>query len=629
MVRCKHKKKILILFVLIANVLLNGCQADEPQLSSPLDLPGGSSQAIIRTPSLATDLPYAITGTAAFTQDTDSIVGSADSFATETAPPPTRTPAATLSNWRHAPVTPDQISERVLEIYHEGQLKGRDPHSFSVIGDCQSIPFVFMGPFGRGELEPGKADGHLWRVITTFNTSFKRWSVTSRGGFTAASILNPIQADPQLCKPGETPLSCEIRLNNPAYAFITLENWLDPDHVDRYEIYLRQIVAVVIENGIIPILITKADGSENKFGDHIINPMIVNIAYENELPLVNFYHSAQFLDNKGIDPEREGFHLSQHGYDLKNILALRGLYQVWQAVEGSQVAVENTPSPTPSAQPTQAGIDEVNLPNCAPHDCIFFGLAHSHDGEIINDGVYAYAVGEKQVNQILGTGYDLQDVKDDGHTLLVNHLEKLYVINLLDGSTQHISDSFNYLGKQGAYWSTGESEIIFLDNNTPLLTNFGQAFHLFPSANGDVVYFASGTCTSKDYCQQQAIYQRIIGGESLLVERFTKPVFSPDGRWVAFLNPEAAMAANFYHINYLLAQQTDIGINSRRILYLPHEKGFMVYTDVMDYAFSPNNNQLFILYDVYSEYYEHSLRIQTYLWDLDKSRLYDFDHIIE
>lgn len=88
-----------------------------------------------------------------------------------------------------------------------------------------------------------------------------------------------------------------------------------------------------------------------------------------------------------------------------------------------------------------------------------------------------------------------------------------------------------------------------------------------------------------------------------------------------------AERSNFFHINYLLTQETAIGINSSRVLYQPYEMGFMVYTDVMDYAFSPDNNKLFILYDVYSEYYEHSLRIQTYLWDLDKRLLYDFDCI--
>ncbi|MDY6867903.1 MAG: hypothetical protein SVT56_08355, partial [Chloroflexota bacterium] len=92
------------------------------------------------------------------TENSDSLTEESTSetgAATETqAPTPTFTFAPTLSDWREAPITPEAIHNRVLDIYAEGQRQGRDPHSFSVIGDCQSIPFVFMGPFGRGELEP-------------------------------------------------------------------------------------------------------------------------------------------------------------------------------------------------------------------------------------------------------------------------------------------------------------------------------------------------------------------------------------------------------------------------------------------------------------------------------------------
>jgi len=170
------------------------------------------------------------------------------------------TPAPTLSDWREAPISPEEISQHVIEIYQDGQGQGRDPHSFSVIGDCQAIPFVFMGPYGRGDMEPDAAESQLWNVINAFDASFKRWSVTARGGFTAASIFNPLQADPYSCKPGETPLACEFRLNNPAIVFVTLETWLEPETVDRYEGYLRQILDYVIERGTVPILLTIARG---------------------------------------------------------------------------------------------------------------------------------------------------------------------------------------------------------------------------------------------------------------------------------------------------------------------------------------------------------------------------------
>jgi hypothetical protein len=542
---------------------------------------------------------------------------------TETQSPVEPTPAPTISDWRYAPISPEKISDRVFEIYQLGQSLGRDPYSFSVIGDCQSIPYVFMGPFGRGELEPDPAESQLWKAINSFYPSFKRWAVTARGGFTAASILNPLQADPDLCKPGETPLTCEFRLNNPAYVLITLETWLDPDSIERYEVYLRQIIDNVIERGAIPILLTKADAAELRSSQHIINPVIVNVAYEYQLPLVNFWKAAHYLDHNGIDPEREGFHLSQEGYDVKNILALRALYQVWTAVDGLNptiVDAEQTPTATPV--PTKTPEVQVSIPNCQ-RGCIYFGIANSHDGTVSNGGVFAYNVEEQILNPVLPDGFDLQDVSIDGNRLLANHNERLYEIKLTDGSYRLISDSFFYYGKLGAFWNEKE-EIIYLDQDTPIQTENGYAYHLIPSASDKSLLFQVGSCGSKDFCQSDGIYRQEPDGNITKLEKFISPKFSPDGSRVAFLNPDAAKEQNYYHIWYMLMEDTDVGAASRRVLYFPEEHGFMVYPEVETYAFSPDSNMLIIIYNVYSEYYRHSLRLQTYLWNLKNGILYEY-----
>ncbi len=534
------------------------------------------------------------------------------------------TPAPTLSDWRDAPISPESISDRVLEIYQRGQALGRDPLGFSVIGDCQSIPYVFMGPYSRGELEPAPAESQLWKAINAFEPSFKRWAVTARGGFTAASILNPLQADPELCKPGETPLTCEFRLNNPAFVIITLETWLDPESIDRYEIYLRQIVDTVIEQGAVPILLTKADSSELRNGTHIINPVVVRVAYEYQLPVVNFWRAAQYLDNFGIDPEREGFHLSQAGYNLKNTLALRALYQVWTAVESTQTAaVEETAIPTATPEPTQENDIQVEIPDCAS-ECIFFGTAISRDGEIVSGGVYAYVVETQELTQVLPEGFDLQDVSGDGNHLLVNNQNELYQVNLQDGTAELVSETFNYLGVLGAYWLSNDEDLVFLDTSDPIQTSTGEAYRLIPGADDDTLIIEIGSCSSKDFCQSEGIFQKNSDDSITLMDKVIKPTFSPDGSKVAYLNPDAATKENYGHIWYLIMEETADGASSRRVLYLPEESGFMVYPEVETYAFSPGSNQLLILYNVYSEYYRYSLRLQTYLWNLDLGILYDY-----
>jgi len=533
-------------------------------------------------------------------------------------------------NWRDAPIMPD-VSQHVLQIYQDGQAQGRNPHNFSVIGDCQAVPFVFMGPFERGELEPDNAESYLWEAIAQFKGSFVRSGMAVRGGFTAASILNPIQADPHYCKPGETPLTCEFRLNNPAFVFITLETWLDPNSVDRYETYLRKIVEYVIERGTVPILITKADSSELRNGTHVINPAIVRVARDYDVPVVNFWRSAQYLDNYGIDPNREGFHLSEDGYKLKNILALRALYTVWKAVDHQEVSSgigvgslgNPTTTSTPQATPTPQPGPLVTAPKCEG-GCIFFASAASQDGVVMSQGIFAYAYRDHKLTSVLGKGFDLQDVSEDGQRLLVNQVNRLYEINLSNASANLISESFFPLGKQGAYWNSDESIIIFLDQNNPLRTETGEAFNLFPSIRDDERYLESGSCISKDYCQSSGVYRINPDQTTTRLASQSGLVFSPNGKLVAFLNPAAATKDNFYHIHYVFLEETERGISSRRVFYFPEESGFMVYPEVSDYAFSMDSNKLFIIYDVYSAYFERSLCFRTYMLDVQTGNLYDY-----
>jgi hypothetical protein len=607
------RNKFLIIPLIAVMLVVSGCQQTVYEITAAAPGKPASSSG------LANNNP----ANTAESENTEEIT-TKESTATPAAPDPTPTFAPTLADWRDAPIMPE-ISERVAEIYAEGQRQGRDPASFSVIGDCQSIPYVFMGPYGRGAQEPGAGDEYLWDAINYFNDSIKRWAVTARGGFTAASILNALQADTEQCKPGETPLTCEFRLNNPAYVIITLETWLDPETIDRYEVYLRQILDTVIENGAVPILLTKADASELRGERHVINPVIVNLAYQYQVPVVNFWKAAQYLDNYGIDRNREGFHLSQAGYDLKNTLALRSLYAVWTSLEDESVEIAagtDLPSPTPTATETIPE-PEVTPPACGEDGCVFFGTAQSEDGSVAARGVYAYDVASQSLTQVLPEGFNLQDAAQDGDQLLVNFEKFLWTVDLVDGKFDPVSETFAYFGQQGAYFDAN-GEVVFLDEADPIQTDAGVAITLHKSPQTDVLYFDAGECSAMDYCQSEGAFSMDTDGEITALSEYQQPAFSPDGQWVAFLNPEAATRLNYYHISYLLAERVGQGAASRRTLYPPAESGFEVYPDVADFSFSPDGDQVYLIYDVYSEYYEKSLRLQAYLWDLNTGTLFDF-----
>jgi len=102
-------------------------------------------------------------------------------------------------------------------------------------------------------------------------------------------------------------LDCELRINRPSFAFISLgtnQVW----QPEVFEPELRVIITRLLDQGIIPILATKVDNLE---GDHRINRIIANLAYEYEIPLWNFWLAVQPLPNHGLQADLE--HLTWAG----------------------------------------------------------------------------------------------------------------------------------------------------------------------------------------------------------------------------------------------------------------------------------------------------------------------------
>jgi hypothetical protein len=623
--RTKHISTVLILTAAISLVVLSGCSSApgaDLQVSGPADGADLSSANDLLNNLLPGEDQAADPASDAAQigdDETDPGTGSDSAFLIQTRQVPDD------FDWQALPVMPE-LSENVLAIYQHGIALGREPTNFSVIGDCQAIPFVFMGPIGRNEVLPPSHEQTLWETISQFEDSFLHESTSVRGGFTAASILNPMQADPQLCKPGETPLACEFRLHDPAFIFITLETWADPETIERYETYLRGILEYVIQQGTVPILITKADVAEVRESIHIINPAIAKIAYEYDVPLVNFWRAAQSLPNRGIDPEREGFHLSEEGFDLKNLLALQALALVTQKIEtdlgieqetNAATGVGAQPAVTPESDLQVPEVTILANPECAG-GCIFFGLAESTDGDVELQGVFAYDHAQQALVQILPAGFDLQDIHPDGNRLLVNHNKFLFALDLEVSSSELISDNLYWLGEQSAYWagSGSESTVIQIDVDTPYQGDTGRAIGLFPASRGQTVYFESGSCDSKNFCTIEGVYQQLPDQAPALLDNPLRTVFSPDGNWYASLDPDAATVENGGNLRYFLLQDPNTGSSSRRIVYLPTGSGFRVFPGVRAYAFSPNSDQLFIFYDYYSSYFEKSIRFETYLLEL-------------
>jgi hypothetical protein len=248
---------------------------------------------------------------------------------TLTATPDTR---PTPRNWSSWPIVPT-ASARVIQIYLQGVKLGVTPRTFTVVGDCQSDSNVFMGIYGTDRNPIGQDHPDLLETIKNFQDSFLHKSAAVRDGLSAPSALDPLWADTSKCGSTESPVACELRLYKPMIVFVNLgTNWKAGASADTYEGYLRKIVDMIIAAGAVPVLTNKADNVE---GDHSINLATAKVAYDYDIPLINFWLASDPLPNHGLDPSRNDVYLTPGAWDVRNYVALKTLDSLWRSMKAA------------------------------------------------------------------------------------------------------------------------------------------------------------------------------------------------------------------------------------------------------------------------------------------------------
>lgn len=325
----QHAAKFISMLILIFTM---GCIStlSDPNISkspTPQSLSAKSTTPIIAEPSPTTFQVEIVVETPLTTKEPTLEI------ATDT---PQKAPTYSPDTWQNMPIVPE-VGDRVLAIYRKGLELGNNPRAFSKVGDCGSTPAWFLGNFDLSEKYYSLGDHqYLKPIIQEFQGSFERTSLAAKSGFNASSIFAPIWANREYCQPGESPLECEYRTHRPMFAIITLGT-NDIWHQEDFEPQMRKIIETSIENGIIPILSTKADNLE---GDHYINATIAKLAIEYDIPLWNYWLAVQPLPNHGL--QKDGAHLTwgptkfddpqalQTAWTIRNLTALQVLDVVWQ-----------------------------------------------------------------------------------------------------------------------------------------------------------------------------------------------------------------------------------------------------------------------------------------------------------
>ncbi len=228
-------------------------------------------------------------------------------------------------------------------LFLKGRDMGRNPNVLAKVGDCSTDHWYFLKQLSWGQYDLGEYS-NLQGVVDQFSESFAYDSYASHNGYNVNSVMDPDWADPAVCQPDESPLDCEYRVHNPGVAVIMFGT-SDLLSMSAYEFdfYLRDIVRITEEQGIVPILST-FPGNLN-FPNHTVlyNQIVVRIAMDNDLPLINLWLALETLPNHGL--ESDGFHLDlppgdtscnlvgdnlQNGYPMRNLVTLQTLDAVWR-----------------------------------------------------------------------------------------------------------------------------------------------------------------------------------------------------------------------------------------------------------------------------------------------------------
>ena len=248
------------------------------------------------------------------------------------------------------PILHNMNTARVRQIFEYGRSMGNRANVFTTVGDSNTTNGDFLQPIGMG------ADtyctwgdyGYLRETVDYFsvppsdkaNNSFTHHSESASMGFNSASVLDPFWASAATCAGGESPLMCEYRSIKPSVAVIMLGG-IDVNDLTtaEYGANLLRIVQTSIQQGVIPVLTTFVVLSNRDVYPRSLefNMLLLDIADEGQIPLINLWAAARMLPGEGIGPD--GTHLKaevgsfcafdggQHrlGGTLRNLLTLQAL----------------------------------------------------------------------------------------------------------------------------------------------------------------------------------------------------------------------------------------------------------------------------------------------------------------
>jgi hypothetical protein len=222
---------------------------------------------------------------------------------------------------------------------------GTEPRAFTKSGDGKTDTSYFLAALDWGAYDLGPYRD-LEPSVDYYAGWFSHVSLAGQVGYNALTILDPLWVDPKICAPqdGEGVLACEYRLNRPSVVVMMfgpndMINLTEQQFTDA----VRQILDLSINDSVIPVITTFTWHEDRDWLTALrFNVILVDLADEYGVPLINFWRAARDLPNLGLV---EGYtHLTasdlpggdfvvsfahgeetESGYALRNLLTLQVL----------------------------------------------------------------------------------------------------------------------------------------------------------------------------------------------------------------------------------------------------------------------------------------------------------------
>ncbi len=242
-----------------------------------------------------------------------------------TTPPARRTPTPRApAAW---PAWIPRITPQQRAIWLNSPRFGKDLNTFTVVGDCNAQPSVYLRRLAAGQFDASTLEPRLQAIVTRFSRSFGRVSLAAQGGFGAHSMMDPTWADGALCGTKQGPFECELWVSRASIVFIALGTQ-EQYTWQSFERHYRPMIEHALGKGTLPVLVTKADDIETSAGapSGYINAVIRKLAQEYQVPLLDFWAATRELPNNGlVDEGDKDFHLSAAGKDRRLLTTLQTL----------------------------------------------------------------------------------------------------------------------------------------------------------------------------------------------------------------------------------------------------------------------------------------------------------------